>query len=157
MLILSIDIFSLLTLNFANIDWQASYLLFSLLIAMLIIYESIMLFRHNEQLPTNSIAQLVTLLDLIWLILSGIALYAINFHPVAKIVPILFIIYNLFGWFYGAYVLKDQINEQTIEEIVIPKRFIDYSMSFGIGVMVAIIGVLYHLHQQQRLVISTFF
>lgn len=151
------DIFSLITLDFSQIDWQASYLLFSLVIACLVIYEAMMLYRYRGQLPEHSIVHIITLLDMVWFIISGIALYFIDFQPMAKIVPILFIIYIVFGWGYSSYLLKDQIDIQKIEkfeDIVIPKKFIDYSMSFGIGVLLAIIGVCCYLYQHQKLAIS---
>lgn len=157
---LSINPFSLITLDFANIDWQASYLLCSFFVACLIIYESIILYRTKGQLPADSWVQSITLLDLIWLVVSGVALYYVYFQPLAKIIPILFIIYNVFGWGYSTYLLKDQLdmdNIEKLEDLIIPKAYIDYSMSFGVVTILAILATCYYLYQHKMLVLATIF
>lgn len=157
---LSINPFSLITLDFANIDWQASYLLCSFFVACLIIYESIILYRTKGQLPADSWVQSITLLDLIWLVVSGVALYYVYFQPLAKIIPILFIIYNVFGWGYSTYLLKDQLdmdNIEKLEDLIIPKAYIDYSMSFGVVTILAILATCYYLYQHKMLALATIF
>lgn len=100
---LSADVLSLLTLDFAKVDWQATYLLCSIGVALLVIYEALMLYKTNGKLAEDSWVQSVTLLDIIWLIVSAVALYYVNFSPFAKIIPTIFIIYNVFGWGYSVY------------------------------------------------------
>lgn len=154
---LSADVLSLLTLDFAKVDWQATYLLCSIGVALLVIYEALMLYKTNGKLAEDSWVQSVTLLDIIWLIVSAVALYYVNFSPFAKIIPTIFIIYNVFGWGYSIYLLKDEIDEASLddlENLIIPKPYIDYSMAFGVVSTVAIGATLFYLYTQQLLVIS---
>lgn len=151
--------FSLITLDFTNIDWQTTYLLFSLIVFILVIYESIILYQKQGKIDEDSWVQSITLLDLVWLLVSAVALYYVDFHPLAKIIPVLFIIYNVFGWGYSTYLLKDQLDVDKIDDIkniIIPKKYIDYSMSFGIISSITTLAVFYYLYQHQLLAIAFF-
>ena len=74
-----------------------------------------------------------------------------------KLSLLFFIIYNVFGWGYSVYLLKDEIDEASLddlENLIIPKPYIDYSMAFGVVSTVAIGATLFYLYTQQLLVIS---
>lgn len=157
--LLSVNPFSLITLDFANIDWQTTYLIFSLWVAVLVMYEAVILYRTKGKLAEDSWVQIITLLDLVWLVVSSVALYYVYFHPLAKIIPVLFIIYNVFGWGYSTYLLKDELNMDNMDkitDITIPKAYIDYSMSFSMVSILAILAVFYYLFQQKLLAIAFF-
>lgn len=121
--------------EFSQMNWIEIYLALSLPVAGLVAYESVVLYKNKGKLAEDSWIQIISLLDLVWLVVSGFALYYLDLNLFEKVVPSLFIIYNVFGWGYSTYLLKDQLdmdNIDKISDITIPKAYIDYSMSFAL-------------------------
>ncbi|WP_394260898.1 hypothetical protein [Moraxella boevrei] len=156
---LSMNPLSLFSFTWADIDWQATYLLGSLVMAVLVIYEAINLYGSAGRLSEDSWVHLVSLLDVVWLIVSAVALYYVNFERFAMIIPTIFIVYNLFGWGYSMYLLKDDVdamNIETLEDIVVPKPYIDYSMAFGVVALTALGALVVYLLSKGLLAFSAF-
>ncbi|ELA08235.1 hypothetical protein MOMA_06726 [Moraxella macacae 0408225] len=156
-LTLSINPLSLFSLSWENIDWQATYLLGSFVMTVLVLYEAVSLYRTGGKLSEDSWVHMVSILGVVWLIVSAVALYYVNFERFAMVIPTIFIVYNLFGWGYSMYLVKDDVDFmkiETVEDIVIPKPYIDYSMAFGVVALSSIGALVLYLSSQGRLALA---
>ncbi len=125
-----------------QIDWQSVYLIGTFCMALLISCEAISLKKHQGQIPNTLIFQIISFLEIAWLVASGVVLYYGDFNQLVKVVPVAYILYSMFGWFYGSYLLKDQVfDAKSIEDIKMPVRYADYSMSFSVVMILTCLGI----------------
>ena len=87
--------------------------------------------------------------------ISTTAIYYGHFIGLSKVVPMAYIIYSIFGWLYGFYLLRGQA--QTIEEVedmTMPTKYMDYSLSFSLVIMITSIAVFMDMLRQGMIVLS---
>lgn len=116
-------------------DWltpQFAYIASSALVAVLIWIEGEMLKRNNGKLPKSKFFQISSLLDTSWFFVSVIMLYLIELMPLAVTVPAAYGIYTVFGWIYGTRLLKLKGIPDSVEDLVVPTKYIAYSQSFSL-------------------------
>ena len=136
-------------------NWQAMYLGGTLIVGALIAYESIVLKKNAGKLPESTLFSISSILETAWLLVSTAAIYYGHFIGLSKVVPMAYIIYSIFGWLYGFYLLRGQA--QTIEEVedkTMPTKYMDYSLSFSLVIMITSIAVFMDMLRQGMIVLS---
>lgn len=129
-----------------DVNWQAVYLLGTLIVAMLIAYESIVLKKNFGKLPQSTLFSISSILETVWLLVSVAAVYYGHFSPIAKVVPIAYLIYSVFGWIYGFYLLKDQATDiKDVDEMSMPVKYMDYSLSFSLVITITTIAIVINM------------
>ena len=116
-------------------DWltpQFAYITFSALVAVLIWIEGEMLKRNDGKLPRSQFFKIASLLDTSWFFLSVVMVYLIDLAPLAAAVPAAYGIYTVFGWVYGTRLLKLRGIPDSVDDLVIPSKYIAYSQSFSL-------------------------
>ena len=89
-----------------------------------------------------------SLLEGVWLLVSGLVLYYANFLPMINAIPAAYILYSVFGWLYGFYLLKDQVNtSHDVEDITLPPAYLSYSLAFAFTIVPTAIILLIRLWQ----------
>ena len=116
-------------------DWlkpELIYIALSVVVAILIWCEGQMLKKSDGKLPKSKFFQLSSFFDTFWFFISLVALYFLDFTPLALAVPAAYGIYTVFGWIYGTKLLKRQGLPDSPKELVIPVKYIAYSQSFAL-------------------------
>ena len=72
-----------------TLNWQAIYLVGTLIVALLIAYESIVLKKNLGKLPQSTLFSVSSILETVWLMVSVVAVYYGGFSSIAKVVPCL--------------------------------------------------------------------
>lgn len=127
------------------------YFFMCLLIACLMVYESHLLRKYQGKFLGNRVLSAISGLEFVWLAVSGLALYHMDFIGLSIIVPIIYMIHNLIGWGYGMYLLKQegvvaQIESGDEDNIRIPDKLIDFTLTFAvIFFTLAALAILYQL------------
>ena len=125
-----------------TLNWQAIYLVGTLIVALLIAYESIVLKKNLGKLPQSTLFSVSSILETVWLMVSVVAIYYGGFSSIAKVVPFAYILYSIFGWIYGFYLLKDQAdNIKDVDDMSMPIKYMDYSLSFSLVITVTSIAI----------------
>lgn len=124
------------------LNWQAVFLVGTLIVALLIAYESIVLKKNLGRLPQSTLFSISSILETVWLLVSVAAVYYGHFSPIVKVVPIAYIIYSIFGWIYGFYLLKDQATEiKDVDNMSMPIKYMDYSLSFSLVITLTSLAI----------------
>ena len=101
------------------------YILVSLVVGIMQFIEGGLLFLNG----ISPITIITTLIEFLWVLVTIVALFKFSKHNVPKFMPASFIIYNVLGWSYGAYLAS------TIENI---KEFSPPQWVFITGVLFGI-------------------
>ncbi|MFW2177081.1 MULTISPECIES: hypothetical protein [unclassified Moraxella] len=124
-------------------SWQALYVAGTVIVGLFISYESLLLKRYQGKMPDSSLFHFSSMLETVWSIVSIAVLYFADFSPLFKVVPVAYILYSLFGWLYGFYLLKDtDIDIDDIENIQMPSKYMDYSLSFSMVIILTSLSIL---------------
>lgn len=118
------------------------YVVASLIIAILIWTESILLAKNQGKLPSTALFSVISVLTSSWLVVSGVALYFLDFHGVMMSVPVVYGIYSVMGWIYGARLIDDVPDDP--KDFVVPAKYLTYSKSFALvfaGLCVAVLAM----------------
>lgn len=90
-----------------------------------------------------------SLLEGVWLLVSGLVLYYANFIPVVKAIPTAYLLYSGFGWAYGFYLLRDQADLiRDVEDITMPDAYLNYSLAFALIIVPTAIVLIIDLWQR---------
>lgn len=118
------------------------YVVCSLVIAVLIWVESAMLAHNGGKFPEHGAFGVVSLLTSVWLVISGLALYFLELGRFAISVPIVYAIYSVAGWIYGARLMRDVTIPDDPREIIVPMPYLSYSRGFAVAFAALCIFVL---------------
>ena len=118
------------------------YVACSLVIAVLIWIESAMLEGNGGKFPEHSTFGVISLLTSVWLVISGLALYFLELGRFAVSVPIVYAIYSVAGWVYGARLMKDVAIPDDPRDMVVPLSYLSYSRGFAVAFAVLCVFVL---------------
>jgi len=125
-----------------TLNWQAIYLVGTLIVALLIAYESIVLKKNLGKLPQSTLFSVSSILETVWLMVSVVAVYYGAFSSIAKVVPFAYILYRI----YGFYLLKDQAGDiKDVNDMSMPIKYMDYSLSFSLVITVTSIAIFIHM------------
>ncbi|MDO4700260.1 MAG: hypothetical protein Q4A69_06215, partial [Moraxella sp.] len=110
---------------------EKMYVVGGLGIAICIWVEAIMLEKNAGRFLQDSVLfAVISLLTLIWLLVSAAALYFLQFDRYAISVPVVYGIYSVMGWVYGAK-LVDKLPDDP-RELVMPAKYLVFSKSFAL-------------------------
>lgn len=156
--ILAISLFpSQLSASLSQFNWLVLYLIGLVIIAPLIGYHAIITLRHKGKTPESFIFALTSLLEGVWLLVSGLLLYYGEFSKLTyplKAAPTAYIVYCVFGWIYGLYLLKDEAdNIKNVDDIVMPTAYLQYSKGFAVIMTLTALMMLGWLWQKGEFVL----
>lgn len=115
------------------VSWETVYLIGLFIVAVLIGIQAKVTLAHQGKTPKATLFALTGLLEGIWLLISGLALYYGDFISVIRAAPMAYIIYCVFGWGYGLYLLQGEAADiKNIDDIVMPDAYLVYCMAFSI-------------------------
>lgn len=121
-------------------DVAMLYILASFVVAVLIWVEAIYLTNNGGKMPSNRLFAIISLITSSWLIVSGLALYFLDFHGVMMSVPVVYGIYSVMGWIYGARLIDDVPDNPS--DFVVPTKYLTYCKSFSLVFGMLCVGVL---------------
>lgn len=122
-------------------DFVILYILASLIIAILIWVESAWVARNGGKIPQNNFFAVISILTSSWLIVSGLALYFLEFDGVLMSVPVVYGVYSLLSWIKGAKFIGDDLPDDP-KDIIFPRKYLTYSQSFALVFAVLCVGML---------------
>lgn len=120
------------------------YVALSAVVAMGIFVQGVVLRRNEGRMPNAPFVHMLSFVDMIWVPVSGLALYFLDFDAIAMSVPVVFMIYMLIGFFYAANTITGTNGEMPtgVEDIVFDVRYMNFCQSFGLVFFVFCVGVL---------------
>jgi len=101
------------------------YILVSLAVGIMQFIEGGLLFLNG----ISPITIITTLVEFLWVLVTIVAIFKFSKHNVSKIMPASFIIYNVLGWSYGAYLVS---TVENIEEFNPAQSLYLIGVVFGI-------------------------
>lgn len=132
-----------------RVSWEAIYLASTAVIGCLIFYAARLLKQRQGKLPSNLLFNISSILETTWFIISGLVVYFAHFSTLPKAIAVAYIIYSIFGWLYGFYLLKDQDLDLTTTKAIdihMPVKYMDYSLAFSLVITFCALGFLTYLY-----------
>lgn len=116
-------------------SFELLYLALSAVVAVGIIIQIVLLRRHQGKLPKSPTFHLLSFLDTVWVILSSLALYFLEFDSLAISVPVVYMIYSFIGFFYAARTITGTHGDMPTspDDIVFDVRYLNFCQSFGLA------------------------
>lgn len=112
-------------------DLSILYILASLAIAVLTWVESAWIRRNGGKLPESSTFAVISILTSSWFIISGVALYFLDFEGILISVPVVYGVYSLLSWVKGMRLIGDDLPDNP-KDIVLPTKYLIYTQSFAL-------------------------
>lgn len=112
-------------------DLSILYILASLVVAVLIWAESALIIKNGGKLPESSTFTIISIITSSWLIISGVALYFLEFDGVMMTVPIIYGLYSVMGWFKGVKLMENDVPDDP-RDIVLPAKYLTYTQGFAV-------------------------
>lgn len=109
------------------------YLIASALVAVGIWVQIVILRKNAGKMPESSIFYILSLIDSAWVLVSGLALYFLDFDKFAISVPVVYGIYTVLGFFYAAHTMGEQETlPSSPDEIEFDGRYLNFCQSFAL-------------------------
>ncbi|UNU72799.1 hypothetical protein LU293_06735 [Moraxella nasovis] len=122
--------------------WEKAYIVASLIVAVMIWIEATMLSCNDGKLPEQVGFMMVSMITSSWLVISGLALWFLEFDSFAMAVPVMYGVYSVLGWFYGAKLMAKTDVPDNPADFVVPAKYLVFSKSFAIAFAILSIFVL---------------
>lgn len=111
-------------------DFEVLYVVASLAIAILIWVECSWVLRNKGKLPKSNVFAVISLMTSSWLVVSGLALFFLDFRGLMMSVPVVYGIYSLMGWIYGARLISVADIDDPMD-LVLPEQYLNFCRSFA--------------------------
>lgn len=126
----------MIDINFTNFlsvlsEFEILYVLVSLIIAVLIWLESSWVLRNQGKLPESNVFAVISLMTSSWLVVSGLALFFLEFDGIMMSVPVIYGIYSLLGWVYGVRLVSTKDIDDP-KDLVLPEKYLNFCRSFAL-------------------------
>ncbi len=118
--------------SLGQLPHEVIYVALSLVVAVIIWFEGQTLKATDGKMPTSTLFHIGSLIDTLWFFVSLVCLYYLSFQSIALCVPIAYVVYTLFGWFYGTTLITENGIPDSAEDLVIPMRYVAYNQSFSL-------------------------
>jgi hypothetical protein len=128
--------------NLAFLTWQNAFVVGSLIVAILVWVEAQLLQNNHGKLPQTRFFGSISALTSLWLLVSGIGLWFLDFDRLAIAVPVVYGIYCVVGWFYGARLINGDNISDDPSDWVIPVPYLTFCKSFAVAYTVLCMFVL---------------
>lgn len=112
-------------------NYEYLYILASFIVAVLIWTESALVTKNGGRLPESTFFAVISIITSSWLVVSGVALYFLDFDGVAISVPVVYGVYSVLGWIKGVKLMGDDLPDDP-KNIVLPAKYLAYSQSFAL-------------------------
>lgn len=111
---------------------QTWFIIASLLVAVLVVVESMMLMKNEGKMPKHSGFAIISLITTSWTVVSCLALYFLDFARIGIAVPVMYPLYSLLGFLYSAKLMrKDDLPDDPMD-LVVPAKYLQFCQSFGL-------------------------
>lgn len=125
------------------LTWQNAFVVGSLIVAVLVWTEAQLLQDNDGKLPQTRFFSGVSVLTSLWFLACAVGLWLLDFDRVAIAVPVMYGVYCVAGWFYGARLIKgDNIGDDP-SEWVIPVPYLTFCKSFAVAYTLLCVFVLF--------------
>ncbi|OOR89794.1 hypothetical protein LP109_09160 [Moraxella bovis] len=122
-------------------DLSILYVLASLVIAVLTWVESAWVTKNKGKLPQSTAFAIISILTSSWFIISGVALYFLEFQGLLICVPVVYGVYSLTSWFVGMRLMGDDLPDDP-KDIVLSTKYLTYTQSFALVFAVLCVSML---------------
>ncbi len=119
-------------LPFAWVSWEMLYIALSVLVAVGIFWQSLLIKRNDKRIPSSAVFHLASFLDTLWVPISALALYFLTFDALAIVSPTLYLIYTFVGFFYTSKTFKRSNMPSDIKDIVFDDGHLSFLQAFGL-------------------------
>lgn len=116
---------------FDELSFERIYILASAMIAVLIWIEASWMLKNAGKLPQSALFAWISLMTTAWLVVSGLALFFLDFNGLSMSVPVAYGIYSLMGWIYGARLISTKDIDDP-KDIVLPAKYLNFCRSFAL-------------------------
>lgn len=119
------------------------YFLGCVLVGMISAYDGFVLYQCQGRPARNKIVLLTSSMEFLWLLVTLYALFSIEFLASEYLIPVLYILHNVFGFVYSllCYPGMFKSGPEELSQIQIPRWYTLFGMSFGLVFMLASIVV----------------
>lgn len=128
------------------INWQSAYVAGSMVVAVAIWIENIMLKRHDGKLPETPIFYVLSALDSLWVLVSCVAVYFLDFNSIVMSVPVVYILYTVGSWVYVIRTMNEGDMPTSPDDIVFTHGYLSFCQSFALAFFVLCGLVIAFLH-----------
>lgn len=109
------------------------YLIASACVAVGIWLQIVMLRKNLGKMPQSPLFHILSLFDSLWVLVSGVALYFLDFESFTISVPVVYTVYTILGFFYAGYTMGEQETlPSSPDEIVFDGRYLNFCQSFAL-------------------------
>lgn len=116
---------------FDELSFERIYILASAMIAVLIWIEASWMLKNAGKLPQSALFAWISLMTTAWLVVSGLALFFLDFNGLSMSVPVAYGIYSLMGWIYGARLISTKDIDDP-KDIILPVNYLNFCRSFAL-------------------------
>lgn len=116
---------------FGELDFGRMYVLASLVVAVLLWIETTWILNNQGKLPQKSSFAIISLITSSWLVVSGLALFFLDFTNLQMSVPVSYGIYFLASWIYGAKLISVADVDDPMD-LVMPPKYLNFGRSFAL-------------------------
>lgn len=114
-----------------SLSFELIYVLLSMLVAVGIAVQTLMLKANGGRISNNSLLHLLSIIDLLWVVVSATAMYFLDFNALLISVPVVYCIYTLMSFFYGASQIDADNPPERPEDVVFSADYMRFSLSFA--------------------------
>lgn len=126
-----------------NLPVEFFYVIASMVVAVGIILQGWFLNKTNGKMPENNLFYVCSLLEMVWILISGLSLYFLEFDNLAICVPVGYLVYGFLSFFYGAKTINSETLPSSLDDIAISQQYISFCQSFAVVFLGLCAGVLY--------------
>lgn len=115
-----------------ELNFERIYIFASLVVAVLIWLENRWILQNDGKLPQFGAFVIVSLITSSWLVVSGLALFFLDFNNLQMSVPASYGVYFLASWIYGSRVISLADIDDPMD-LVMPKKYLDFCSGFSLA------------------------
>ncbi len=114
-----------------DINLEMIYIVVSMLVALGIGIQSYALYKNQGRIPESSFVALLSFLDMIWFVVTVVALWWLEFDGLFISVPVVYIIYTILSFFYAARNI-DVDKVERPKDVVFSTKYLNFNASFAV-------------------------
>lgn len=109
------------------------YLIVSIGVAIAIFTQMTILRNNKGQYPNTVLFSLLSAFDSLWVLISIVAFFWLDFLGLAIVVPAFYVLYTCLSFLYAAHTMNDGKGIPTRpEELIFSSKYLDFAQSFSI-------------------------
>lgn len=116
---------------FDDLNLERMYVLASLVMAVLVWIETTWIRNNQGKLPESSVFAIISLMTSSWLVVSGLALFFLDFDNLQMSVAVSYGVYFVASWIYGAKLISVADIDDPMD-LVMPPKYLDFGRAFAL-------------------------